>query len=176
MSDSPKSYASNVVINEQIVHIRPISGADIEVEKQFVRHADPEGRYQRLLHQATAAPELVEESFHGIDFDNRIAFVAKVKSSDGEERPVGVARYGTDQYGHCEASVIVAAEWEVSDLDQVLMRALIDFARHHKKDLIYAIDRVDNSHMHTLARDIGMTAQRDPSDAGTMRYELLLKG
>ncbi|MFT6005501.1 MAG: hypothetical protein ACI9SX_000467 [Pseudoalteromonas tetraodonis] len=54
------------------------------------------------------------------------------------------------------------------------MKALIEFARHHQKELIYSIGHVDDSHMHTLTRDSGMTAQRDPKDATSMRYELLL--
>lgn len=174
MTNYSDSLAKDVVIDDQIVHIRPITGADIEIEKQLVNRFDPEGRYQRLLYQESAAPDKTDDSFHGIDFENKIAFVAIGKNASDKEEGLGVARYATDRYDHCEASVIVADGLQRHGLDQVLMKTLIEFARKHNKELIYAIDDIDDSYMQTLARDVGMTAQRDPNDANIMRYELLL--
>jgi GNAT superfamily N-acetyltransferase len=174
MTKNEDNLVIEMVVNNEIIEIRPVTGDDIETEKQFVRNHSSEGRYHDLLHQATASPDKTGESFHGIDYENKIAFVAVVKKAGHDVKTVGVARYATDKYDHCEAGVIVAEEWQNTGLDTRLMKSLIRFARDHHKELIYSIDHVDDSHMRRLARDSGMTAQRDPDDAKTMRYELLL--
>jgi GNAT superfamily N-acetyltransferase len=172
MIKSSDDLATDVVVNDQIVHIRPITGDDIEIEKRFVERLSPESRYFRFLGGVSGLSDKTAKAFCEIDFDKKMAFIAVIKNADGEQQEIGVARYASDQYDHCESAVTVADEWQNHGLGTFLMKALIEFARHKGKELIYSIDSVDNTHMRLLARDLGMTGQRDPEDAKNIRYEL----
>jgi len=45
-------------------------------------------------------------------------------------------------------------------------------AKHYGIRQLYAIELADNQAMHNFARDVGMTAERDPSDANQVIYSL----
>lgn len=173
MSSTSETLTSDVVINDQIVHIRPIHKADVDIEKQFVARLSPDSRHARFLGGVKGLSDEAADAFCDIDYDKKMAFIATLKKG-GEEQEIGVARYATDEYDHCEFAITVADEWQSSDLGQALAKELIDFARHKNKELIYSIDSTENTFMRLLARDIGLTGQRDPDDASLIRYELLL--
>lgn len=174
MTENLDDLVSDVVINEQIVHIRPITSDDIEIEKSFVEHLSPESRYFRFLGGTRGLTDEAAKILCDVDFDKRMAFIAVIKSADGKEEVLGVSRYASDKFDHCESAVTVADEWQNHGLGQVLMKRLIDFARHKRKELIYSIDLTENTNMLMLARDLGMDSQRDPNDAKLMRHQLVL--
>ncbi|MFT6407247.1 MAG: GNAT superfamily N-acetyltransferase [Arenicella sp.] len=164
--------ATDVVVNGQIVNIRPIAGDDIEIEKQFVESLSPESRYFRFLGGVSGITDETAKALCEIDFDKKMAFIAVIKNAASEQQVIGVSRYASDEFDHCESAVSVADDWQNHGLGTHLMKALIEFARHKGKELIYSIDPIDNTHMRMLARDLGMTAQRDPNDAKMIRYDL----
>lgn len=163
MSASTDSLTTDVVVNDQIVHLRPISGDDIDQERLFLETISAEGRYSTLLGDTA-----------DIDYDNKMAFIAVTKGANGKEEVIGVGRYATDEFDHCETVIRVAEDWYAPGLGQVLMNSLIDFARNKGKEFIYAVESTDNSPMLVIARDVGMDPQRDPENAGLIRYELTL--
>ena len=174
MTENLNDLVSDVVINEQIVHIRPITSDDIEIKKRFVEHLSPESRYFRFLGGTQDLTDDAARVLCDIDFDKRMAFIAVIKSADAKEEVIGVSRYASDKYDHCESAVTVADDWQNHGLGQVLMGRLIDFARHKRKERIYLIALTENTHMRMLARDLGMDSQREPEDAKLMRHELVL--
>jgi GNAT superfamily N-acetyltransferase len=95
-----------------------------------------------------------------------------VASAAGEQYEIGVARYVSDEFDHCESAVAVAEGWQNHNLGTFLMKALIQFARHNDKESLYSIALSSNTHMRMLARDLGMSEQRDLDDAKNLRYEL----
>lgn len=164
----------DVVVNDQIVHIRPISGADVETEKRFIENLSPQSRYFRFLGGVSSLPDAEVKEFCSIDFDKKMAFIALIKDPSGNEQEVGIARYASDEFDHLESAVTVSDDWQNHGLGQILMRILIDFARHKGKELIYSVDPIENTRMRALAMELGMNVQREPDDANMIRYELKL--
>ena len=174
MTENLSALVSDVVINEQIVRIRPITIDDIEIEQDFIDHLSPESRYFRFLGGTQGLTKEAAMVLCDVDFDKKMAFIAVIKNTDGKEKIIGVSRYASDQFDHCESAIAVADEWQNHGLGHVLMERLIELARHKRKELIYSIDLIENTKMRMLARDLGMQGQRDPNDAKLIRYQLFL--
>jgi GNAT superfamily N-acetyltransferase len=174
MTMSSNNLAYDVLVNDHVVHIRPITGEDRVIERRFVEGLSAESRYNRFLGGVSGLTDSAAKEFCEIDFDKKIAFIAVIKNAAGEQQEIGVARYTCDQFDHCESAIMLADEWQDHGLGTLLMKALIEFARHSGKELLYSIDDAGNTAMRMLARDLGMTEQRDVNDANILRFELVI--
>jgi acetyltransferase len=174
MTMSSNNLAYDVLVNDHIVHIRPIAGDDRVIERRFLEGLSAESLYYRVLAGVSSLANKAAKEFCEIDFDKKMAFVAVIKNATGEQQEIGVARYACDQFDHCESTVMVADAWKDHGLDTLLMKALIEFARHSGKELLYSIDDAGNTPMRMLARGLGMTEQRDVDDANIIRFELVM--
>ena len=169
MPEIAEDLITEIVDNDQGVHIQPLNDADLERESEFVNRVTPGGPYVRFLAEADAGQESLQ-----VDFDTKMAFIATLKHSDPENEVIGVTRYRTDEFDHCEFVITVADEWQEHDVGRQLVKSLIDFAKDKDKKFIYAIDHIDNMLMRRIAQDLDLDVQRDTYDASTLRFELLL--
>ena len=174
MSKNSTDLESDININNQAIHIRPINSNDIEREKQFVERLSPESWHFRFLYGMHQLTDKAVSDLCGIDYDKKMAFIAVIKNPDNGEQEIGVSRYATDDKNECECAVTVADEWKNHGLGKTLMNKLIDFARSKGRTTLYSIDLADNTHMNQLAKDLGMSHQRDSDDVTMVRYELTL--
>ena len=71
-------------------------------------------------------------------------------------------------------AVVVADDWQHRGLGTALVKHLIESAKINGVKSLYSVDFVDNMAMSVLAKELGMTAQRDPSDPRQVIYLLEL--
>lgn len=153
------------------VTIRPISRADVELERRFIQDLSPEARRYRFLYTiATPSDELLRR-LTDIDPAREAALIAVV--ADGiHEREVGVARFGTGPDGRAEVAVTVADDWQRRGLATLLMRRLIAVARERGIKVLYSTDPAANEGMRALAMALGFRCSRDPADSTQLLYTL----
>ncbi len=166
--------ATEITIDGKPVQIRPMTSDDLKIEREFVERLSPLSRHFRFLGGVDSLPEAELNALCDIDYDNRMAFIATVQNN-GEEQEIAVARYIRDaDGGACESAVTVADEWQHHGLGKSMMEKLIEFARGKGEKAMYSIDLSNNTYMHKLADDLGMSAKRDPEDAKQVVYRLEL--
>jgi len=182
-SSSPNSSASsNAPVPEwreklrdgTSVLIRPISAADVDIEREFIEQLSPQSRRYRFLGEiATPGSALLDRLTHP-DPGHEAAFIALV--ADGaHKREIGVARFSADKDDRsCECAVAVADEWQGKGLASLLMRHLIEIARQRGYGRMYSIDARANEGMHELAEFLGFERRADPDDATQVVYSLRL--
>lgn len=157
------------------VLIRPITDADIDVERRFIERLSPQSRRYRFLGEiATPSPALLDRLTHP-DPAHDAAFIALI--ADGaEKREIGVARFCADRDEHnCECAVAVADDWQGNGLATLLMRHLIEVARQRGFEHMYSIDARDNENMRSLAEFFGFERKPDPRDSTQVLHSLRLK-
>lgn len=128
MAAYPDSWVTDVVLRDgHTVHIRPITPQDAVALKQFHERQSSESIYFRFL---SARPSLSQKDllyFTGIDYRDRMAFVAEV----GDEL-IAVARYerysGTDT---AEVAFFVDDRHHGRGLATIMLEYLAAAARHH---------------------------------------------
>ncbi len=163
-----------VDIDGHKVTIRPLSSADIDLERDFIDKLSAQTKHYRFLGGVNHLSDQQLKKLCDIDFDHRMAFIASI-DNNGEEQEIGVSRYATDSDGDsCEFAVTVADQWQHKGLGTLLMRKLIAFAGQHQIKRLYSVDLADNAHMRQLAGDLGMQSKRDPDDAHQVIYSLEL--
>jgi N-acetylglutamate synthase-like GNAT family acetyltransferase len=139
--------ATTVFVNDRWVTIRPIRSTDSAMEAEFVRN----------LSAATK---------------HTMAFVATVRD-EGREVEIGVCRYASGRKSDArEMAVTISDEWQHTELAKLLMDHLLIAAKRYGIRQLYAIELADNQTMRIFAKDVGMTVERDPSDATQVIYSL----
>ncbi len=154
------------------VTIRPIRIDDLEREQDFIRRLSPAAKRYRFL---GGVNELSPRELRGlceVDGKNSMAFVATVLRN-GREVEIGVARYSPAAGANTrEIAVTVSDEWQHRGLGMMLVKHLIETAKLNGVTRLYSMDLADNGAMAALAKDLGMTSMRDPSDPHQMIYSL----
>ncbi len=154
----------------QTVLLRPIRPEDAQAEKRFVTRLS-----QRTMYMRFHAPlrELTVERlirFTTIDYDREMAFVA-IDSSGEQEEIRGVARYTRNPDGTtCEFGIAVEDEWQGRGLGHALMQALESCARERGLTEIIGYVLKENEEMARLMLGRTYHAERDPEDAGVLRF------
>lgn len=164
---------TDVSIEGQHIHIRPIRADDLVRERDFVRQLSPTSRHFRFLGGVKELSDAVLKNLCEVDYDNRMAYIATI-NKDGNEQEIAVSRYAKDDEGNYECAVTVSDDWQHHGLGRILMNKLAEFARKRGIARLYSVDLADNRAMHALAKDMGMTVTQDPLDATLVRYELKL--
>ena len=157
------------------VLIRPITDADVTLERRFIEQLSPQSRRFRFLGEIkTPSPELLRQFTH-LDHASEVAFVALI--ADGaDKREIGVSRYSARTDGlSCECAVAVSDEWQNRGLGTLLMQHLIDVARQRGIEVMYSMDANDNHAMRDLADHLGFQRKPDPDDATQVLHTLDLK-
>jgi RimJ/RimL family protein N-acetyltransferase len=145
------------------ITIRPISAADLELEREFVSALSPATGYQRLM--STRTPSLAElKRFTDIDAAREMALIATV-SVDGRERQIGVARYVKDESapGDAEFAIVLADGWQGRGLGTKLLGSLFAAARRNGVRRAVATTFSTNEGMLALARRMGFRLAANPA-------------
>ena len=156
------------------ITIRPIRLTDADMEAEFVRRLSPKTRHFRFLGGLKELTPEMLKSFCDVDNHHSMAFVATI-SQNGTETEIGVSRYAPNANEDVrEMAVTVADDWQHQGIGTMLTEKLIEFARDHGVKKLYSVDLADNTSMRQLAKEIGMSARRDPEDAHQVIYSLSL--
>jgi acetyltransferase len=137
-------------------HIRPITPADAEREREFILGLSPASRHARFMHaMREPSPDLLHRLVDVDGVRNR-ALVA-VTGSGEQERIIGVARYGADADGpDCEFAVAVADDWQCRGIGSTLVERLFADAARAGFRAIYGTMLADNARMLDLAAHLGL--------------------
>ena len=157
------------------VVIRPIRPDDVARTAAFLAALSPSSKHYLFLGGITRLSDAALQKLCDPDHAHDMAYVALAADGAGEPRQVGVCRYaGANAENGAEISVAVADDWQHQGLAQLLLRALIDYARAHGVRRLYSMDAAGNDRMRRLARKVGFAEQTDPDDIHQVIYSLQL--
>ncbi len=161
-------------IDGEVVTIRPIRLTDARMEADFIRRLSPQTKHYRFLGGVRELPADQVARLCDVDGKHSMAFVATIRR-DGQEVEIGVSRYAPNSRSDVrEIAVTVADEWQHKGLGTKLMGQLIQSARSNGVKQLYSVELSDNSAMRALAKDLNMSASRDPNDPHQTIYSLQL--
>jgi RimJ/RimL family protein N-acetyltransferase len=165
--------ARSILANSSVT-IRPITAADSQLEKDFIRTLSAETKYYRFLCGVNELSPTELRRLCNVDGRHSMAFVATV-NIDGREVEVGVCRYAEGTKAEVrEIGITIADSWAHKGLAELLLRHLIDYAKSHGVKRLYSVDLVDNTAMRDVAAEFGMSKRADPEDASQVIYSLAL--
>ncbi len=166
--------SEHAVVASQSVTIRPMHSSDTAMEDEFVRNLSIETKHYRFLGGVKELSPAELRLLCNVDGQHSMAFVATVQK-DGHETQIGVSRYAEGSKQNVrEMAVTIADEWQHKGLGRLLAQRLIEYARSHGVTQLYSVDLADNTAMHNLAIDLGMSARRNPDEASQVIYSLKL--
>ncbi len=94
-------------------------------------------------------------------------------SIEDREGEIGVCRYAPGSKPDLrEMAVTIADEWQHTELAKLLLEHLSSSAKKYGIRQLYAIELADNQAMRNFAKEVGMSAERDLSDANQVVYSL----
>jgi GNAT superfamily N-acetyltransferase len=156
------------------VTIRPIRLTDIAMESDFIHRLSTETKHFRFLAGVRELPPEELARLCDVDVKHTMAFVATVRQK-GREVEVGVSRYAPNSHADVrEVAVTVADEWQHEGLGAALMKQLIEAARIQGIKQLYSINLSNDRAMSALAKELGMSSTRDPSDPHQTIHSLTL--
>lgn len=162
------------IINGQVVTIRPLHAVDTVLEAEFVRRLSDESRRLRFFGGVKELSAAELKLLCEVDGEHTMAFVATIEQ-DGHELAIGVSRYALSKKdGVREMALTIADDWQQAGVAELLMRQLLDYAKSHGVQKLYAVELAENHAMQQLARKLGMTAAYDPDDMAQVIYTLTL--
>jgi GNAT superfamily N-acetyltransferase len=142
------------------------------MEADFVRTLSAATKHYRFFCTLSELSPDEVSRFCNVDGSHTMAFVATVRD-DGREVEIGVCRYAPGKESDVrEMAVTIADEWQHTGLAKLLMDHLLIVAKQYGIRQLYTIELADNQAMRNFARDVGMAAERDPSDANQVIYSL----
>jgi hypothetical protein len=163
---------TTVRINDRWVTIRPIRSTDSAMEAGFVRNLSAATKHYRFFCALKELSPADVSRFCHVDGPHTMAFVATVRD-EGREVEIGVCRYSPGSKSDLrEMAVTIADEWQHTELAKLLMDRLLISAKQYGIRQLYAVELADNHAMRNFAKDVGMAAERDPSDANQVIYSL----
>jgi N-acetylglutamate synthase-like GNAT family acetyltransferase len=168
------SKKSTVAIAGETVTIRPIRLTDIAMESEFIRRLSAETKHFRFLAGVRELPAEELAHFCDVDLKHSMAFVATVRQN-GREIEIGVSRYAPNSHRDVrEIAVTIADEWQHKGLGASLMNALIQTARTQGIKQMYSVNLSNDTAMSALAKELGMSSIRYPSDPHQTIHSLTL--
>ena len=166
--------SQHAIVAGQSVTIRPMHSSDSAIEDEFVRNLSIETKHYRFLGGVKELSPAELKLLCDIDGQHTMAFVATIQK-DGREMQIGVSRYAEgSKEGVREMAVTIADEWQHKGLGLMLAKRLAEYARSHGVTQLYSVDLADNSAMHSLAHDLGMSVRRNPDEPNQVIYSLQL--
>jgi GNAT superfamily N-acetyltransferase len=164
----------HLIVAGESVTVRPICADDTLMEGEFVRNLSLETKHYRFLCGVKELSPAELKGLCNVDGRSSMAFVATVQK-DGHETEIGVSRYvSSSKEDVREMAVTIADEWQHKGLGSLLVNHLTTYAKSHGVKQLYSMDLADNSAMRELARELGMSASRDPEDTHQVIYSLTL--
>jgi len=162
--------------NGTTLDIRPITPADGELIRDFVRSLSLGTRYLRFMAAVKELSTQSVERLTRIDHERDAALLAVV-NEDGADRVVGVARYALCAGGGaCEFAIVVADDWRGRGLGRLLMTLLIDTAEARGLKRIVGDVLAINRRMLAFVKAFGFRVLPSSDDPTIERVERPLNG
>ncbi len=156
------------------ITLRPIRPEDADIEQEFVKELSATSRYFRFMGTIRELTPSILARFTQIDYDREMAFVA-VRTTNGREEEIAVARYVTNPDGQtCEFAVVVADKWQRRGLGLRLMKQLINVARERALRTMISYVMSDNIGMLALCSRLGFIVALDSEPFASRRVILPL--
>jgi len=147
------------------VLIRPVRRDDAAAEWLFFSGLSPQARRLRFQRFAGEVDEALMRFYTQIDYDRHMAFVCE---HDG--RIVGDARYVANaQSRSCELGIVVADEWHHTGVAQLLLDALVRFARARCFETLEGLVLAENTDMLDFVREQGFEVRPAAEDPALVR-------
>jgi GNAT superfamily N-acetyltransferase len=167
----PMSHWHETLRDGTRVLIRPIAKEDAALERAFIERLSPQSLEYRFLGQIKPSDDEIRR-LTDIDYARDMAFLA-LRHEAGEKREIGVSRFCLSEDGtSCECAVAVSDEWQGRGLGYLLMRHLIEVARHRGIKRMYTIENATNQKMRDLAKSLGFSRKSDHDYASEVTYTL----
>jgi acetyltransferase len=165
---------SRTKIAGEDVTVRPIRITDAAMEAEFIGRLSMETKHFRFLGGVKELAPAEVARLCTVDGTKSMAFVATIRN-ENREMEIGVGRYAPGSKSDArEFAVTVADDWQRKGLGKLLMMQLIQSARGNGVSRLYSIALWDNDAMRALAKGLGMSARRDPTNPQQMIYSLNL--
>ena len=162
------------LLGGQAVTIRPIRTSDSEMETAFIRRLSLETKHFRFFGAVKELSSSAVNKLCSTDGLHEMAFVATVQNADAEVE-IGVCRYAPDPKADVrEMALTISDEWQHTGLGKLLVTHLMTAARQFGVRQLYSVELADNTMMRDLAKEVGMSAHRDPHDAHQIIYSMAL--
>ncbi len=155
------------------ITLRPISKADIGLERQFIEGLSAQARRFRFLCSIRTPSDALLKQLTDIDNTRDAALIALADEA-GLQKEVGVARFSAAPDGRAEVAVAVSDDWRNKGLGTMLMKRLIQIARDRGIKALYSIDAPENEAMRELAAYLGFERRTDPDNATQVIHTLVL--
>jgi GNAT superfamily N-acetyltransferase len=166
--------AQTTILCGQAVTIRPIGTSDTVMEAAFIRKLSLETKHYRFFGAVKELSATAIKRLCSTEGPHDLAFVATTHDA-GSEVEIGVCRYAPDSKAEVrEMAVTISDEWQHTGLGKLLITHLISAARQFGVRTLYSVEFADNTMMRELAKEVGMSASRDPLDAHQVVYSLAL--
>ena len=147
------------------VLVRPVRSDDERLESDFFTALSPRTRQLRFQRFTGGLTPALMRFYTHIDYDRHMAFVC-----EHEGRIVGEARYVANPDSRsCELGIVIADDWHHTGIAQLLLEALIRFARARCFDTLEGTVLTENSEMLGFVRDFGFQAATAPADPAMVR-------
>lgn len=167
---------SHYIVDDQEVIVRPMSHEDEKLEEDFYNNLSPTSKYFRFMEGMSKLSPAMLKQLCDTDGKHTMAFIATIKTPEGE-RQIGVSRYACgihegDSETESEMALTVADDWQHKDIDSLLMKPLIEYAKNNGIQKLYTFEFAENAAMRKIAKQLGMTGKVDPEDTQFITYSL----
>jgi acetyltransferase len=155
--------SSSAVLHAHSVTVRPLQREDTDLELRFGLGLSQETRYSRFFGGVRFTPDLLA-TLVNVDFSRDIALVATT-TVEGQETPVGVARYVLlPDRNRAEFAVTVADAWQGCGVGRMLLARLVEIARERGLQRLVGETLATNQPMIRLAVTLGFKVVVHPDD------------
>jgi GNAT superfamily N-acetyltransferase len=145
-----------------VVSIRPIRPEDAPRLQALFTRLSPASIYLRFLGYRKMLSDEEARNLVGVDYHNRMAFVACLQQRPGE-RIIGVARYAVvEGVVPCsaEAAVVVEDEFQGRGLGTILLKKLVAYARENGVRSFWATVHRNNAQILRFIKLSGLPVER----------------
>jgi acyl-CoA synthetase (NDP forming)/GNAT superfamily N-acetyltransferase len=154
MTEYPSEFEFDAMLTDgSVVHVRPITPDDAELEHEFILRVGPQSMYQRFFQvKRDLTPEELRY-FTTVDYVDRMALIVL----DGE-RMVAVGRYDVDpdkEPRTAEVAFLVEDQYQGRGIGTILLQHLTTYARLKGVTAFDAYVLADNFGMMRLFRSSG---------------------
>ncbi len=154
----------------QAATMRAIRPEDAALERDFVHRLSEQSRFLRFMFGLQDLTPAMLSKFTQIDYDRELALIVVLRSPDGAERQIGVARYiALPDAETCEFAIVVSDEWQGRGVARPLFQKLMEVARERGLKVMTGITLRENSRMIDLSRSLGFTTRADTDEPELVR-------
>ncbi len=170
----PEELEETIVLGDgRELFLRPIVPEDEPALRDAFSRLTPEEIRLRFLTPLKTMTHMMAARFTQLDYDREMALVLTEKGPHGTRPIYGVVRLSADPDNEeAEYAIIVSQEMTGQGLGVLLMRRIIDYARHRGLQTIWGEVLRENRTMRRLCKVLGFRETTDLDDPTLVRVAL----